>query len=208
MDEANQLTEREQDVLIETFNVGVGRAADLMSRMLDLKVDLTLPQLDVIEGRNVSTLKERIGDGEQAIISMDYQGNLNGSSIVVFPYESSKGLVDILTHAELLEEEFESFKTTTLTEFGNIILNGVMGTVGNIMGKGIDYSPPNFFQFSFYEYLERKYRNLDDSYFIVVRTSFVIEDLQARGHLVVVMGVDSLHSLLNSLLLYYGYGDE
>ena len=67
-----------------------------------------------------------------------------------------------------------------LGEIGNVVLNGVMGTIANILGLQFEFSVPCYLE----ETAENLFRHVkanSDNLLLFARTQFVHEDLDIEG---------------------------
>lgn len=44
----NKLTDLQRDALLEIFNIGVGNAANSMSKLIDEEISLSVPKLQIV----------------------------------------------------------------------------------------------------------------------------------------------------------------
>jgi chemotaxis protein CheC len=133
------------DILQELINIGVGRAAGMLNRMVSTHIQLQVPELVVL---SVGELISRYGTRKQEIFSavqLTFSGNFSGVSALLFPPDSACRLVNIILGNSVLgSEASESMRAETLQEVGNIVLNGVMGSIGNILKENIVFSSPDY----------------------------------------------------------------
>jgi chemotaxis protein CheC len=78
-----------------------------------------------------------------------------------------------------------------LTEVGNILINGVMGTIGNITGMEISFHLPEYMKCSTSE-LEHTFQNRELMLAMVI---IAISGQEIKGHLILLFDLPSLESL-------------
>lgn len=83
MPESFELSELETDLLVELFNIGVGRAADSLSRMVNQEVHLSVPS---VEFCSVEKMAEFLG-GDTIICSVSQKmtASFNAKTMLLFP---------------------------------------------------------------------------------------------------------------------------
>ncbi|MDK3155446.1 hypothetical protein QPK87_02450 [Kamptonema cortianum] len=119
---------------------------------------------------------------------------------MIFPTESASTLVSLLTGEKPGTPDLEAVKIGTLLEVGNIVLNGVVGTVSNLFSRRLDYSLPTYAEDRVSQLL--KARNLkQDVNIILAHTHFIIEKLQINGEVLLIFKVGSFDALLDALAL-------
>jgi chemotaxis protein CheC len=113
------LTELEADLLAELFNIGVGRAADSLSRMVNQEVKLSVPS---VEFRSVREMADYLG-GDNIIcsVSQNMTGEFDARSMLLFPEDNSMEVVRLLMGDHLSDELVADMQEEALNEIGNTI---------------------------------------------------------------------------------------
>ncbi len=138
------VTDEQIDVMRELINIGVGRAAGSLNMMLRSHVRLQVPSVEVLVP---SMLEERIHglkDKVLSIVQLTFKGPFSGIASLIFPTRSAAKLVAVLTEDERDSVDLDSIRIGTLTEVGNIVLNGVIGVIGNEIEQYIYFSVPTY----------------------------------------------------------------
>jgi chemotaxis protein CheC len=104
--------------------------------------------------------------------------------------------VSVLTGEDIGSPDLDDLKIGTLSEIGNILINGVMGSIGNVLQQHINYAIP--------VYLEDTIDNLlpdgkSDATILLAQASFTIEQLQIIGDIILIFEVQTFDSLLNAI---------
>ena len=84
------------------------------------------------------------------------------------------------------------------TEVGNIVLNGVMGSVSNVLKKRLIYSIPVYIE----ETVEHLLREDDlnaDSTIISAKTELTVKKLQIKGDIILLFRVNLFNTLIETL---------
>jgi len=138
------VTDEQIDVMRELINIGVGRAAGSLNTMLRSHVRLQVPSVETLLP---SALEERIRElGEEmlSIVQLTFQGPFSGTASLIFLTRSAAKLVTVLTDDERNSLNLDSTRIGTLTEVGNIVLNGIVGVIGNEIEQYIHFSVPTY----------------------------------------------------------------
>jgi len=183
------------DALAELVNVGVGRAASSLSAMVKERIELSVPKVMTIPFQELSLhlgLAQELNEEPQvSIVQQPFGGKVGGTASLLFPLSSARKLVALLTDGLLSAEELDLEMEAALTEVGNILINGVMGTIGNITGMEINFHLPEYMKCSTGE-LEHTFQNRDLMLAMVLIT---ISGQEIKGHLILLFDLPSLESL-------------
>lgn len=186
------------DVLKELINIGVGRAAGMLNDMLQSRVYLQVPYVKIFSPTTLQAEIEELGNEKLSTVRLTFRGPFSGIASLVFPPDSAGKLVDILTGEEPGQTDLDSIRIGTLTEVGNIILNGVMGSIGNVLEKHINYSVPTYLENNIEQLLLAE--NVDmDTTILLAHTRFSIEQLQIEGDIILLFEVGSFDALLEAI---------
>ncbi len=192
------LTAEQLDALSEFVNVGVGRAAAAMNDLVSSHVELSVPQVDVVP---LDQLHRALGGLEQEPVSsvqMAFRGSLDGCAFLVFPQASALKLVTLLTGDESRPEDLDSIRSGTLTEVGNILINSVVGTLSNVLGRPLHYSLPVYAEEPVVGLLVSRTHD-EKSFILLAKTNFVMRQMQIEGNLLLLFELRSFDTLLAAL---------
>ncbi|MBP7688995.1 MAG: hypothetical protein KA765_13845 [Thermoflexales bacterium] len=195
------LTPYQLDALREMINIGVGRAAGILNAMLRSHIILRLPEVGVLSKAEVEAKASQYGAEVFAAVRLGFRGPFAGNASLVFPEDSAAKLVVLLTEGEAGlsdDNDLDSIRIGTLTEVGNIVLNSVMGAIGNDLKQHIFYSVPTFQEESLHKMLADSTPDADSNV-VWVQTQFSVEDHQIDGDIILVFEMGSLDLLLNAV---------
>lgn len=133
------LTSWQLDALTELANVGMGQAASLLSQMLSTHIELRVPTLEVFKNIEAFYASYGLDHPKLSCVHLRFQGDLEGRASLVFPPASAATLVSLLVEED---EDLDEMRTAALSEVGNIVLNSLMGSMTNALGRHIAYSVP------------------------------------------------------------------
>lgn len=174
------LTEEQSDVLTELVNVGIGRAACSLSEMVHAGVGLRVPH--VRSGTMPDAVRSVLVGESSALsfVTLDFTGPASGAAVLAFPRASSRALVALLIEASSDEAVLDAECEGVLTEVGNVIINGVIGALGNLTAHPVHYDLPRYSEGDAFA------GALDGSSVVVVDVVFSIEGHAIDGQLAVV----------------------
>lgn len=139
-----RLGQLEQDALKELFNIGMGRAAASLSRMVGDELLLSVPYLDILPPQAVARFIEKPHVETVSAIRQQFSGPFNGTALLIFPEADSLELVGTLIGEGLPLEHLGELEQESLLEVGNIVLNACLGSFANLMGAEITFDLPSF----------------------------------------------------------------
>lgn len=194
-----ELTADEIDALKELINIGVGSAAGMLNEMIQFPIQLQIPDIDLVSANELrSELKKRFGIEPLSTVQLGFNGSFSGRAQLLFPTESAVNLVSVLTGEEKGSPDLDSLKISTLSEVGNMIINGVMGSIGNVLDQPLDYEVPYYAEEEI-EDLLLKEKSLDTGSVLLAPAHFSIEELQIQGDILLFFDVGSFQMLLKAI---------
>ncbi len=129
------------DVLKEIGNIGAGNATTALSQMLGTKIDMKVPQVKLMEFKEVGTTM----GGEDQIVAGIYllvEGDITGSIMFVQKKESAKHMISKLMGVPVKGEEFSEMEQSALKEIGNIITGAYLNSLATLTNMTIYPSVP------------------------------------------------------------------
>jgi chemotaxis protein CheC len=186
------------DALQELFNIGIGRSAGSLNHILGAPIRLYIPSIRA--GKRVELIRELRLQNESVLSSvlLPFQGSFSGSAYLLFPTDSAAALVAALTGEYDDKNNLNSLKEATLTEIGNIVLNGVMGSLSNVLQHQIFFSVPFYCEIPLQKIIQA---TSSDSSEVVLwaQTRFTIEEHNISGNIMLMLGVPDIGILLNAI---------
>ena len=138
-----QMSETYMDVLKEIGNIGAGNAMTALSQMLQCKVDMKVPQVKLLELRDMGAM---VGSEEQLMagVFLGVEGDITGSIMFLIELESAKSLIKKImmgysSGAELLDE----MEMSALQEVSNIITGAYLNSLSMLTNLKIYPTPPS-----------------------------------------------------------------
>ena len=125
---------------------GFTRSAESMHALLETHIDLEVPRIELLTLGEVWR-KLLVSDSDNlASVSIRFRGPFSGISTLMFPPDTASKLVAILSDTGVASEDLEMVRAGTLLEVGNIVLNNVMGSIGNILKSPFTFAVPDFME--------------------------------------------------------------
>ena len=129
------------DELRELGNIGAGNATTALAQMIQCKIDMSVPQVQLLEFKE---LGEAMG-GEELVMAGIYlaiDGDITGSIMFLLEKKAAKHLVAKLMGMESESEELSEMELSALQEVGNIITGAYLNSLSSITNLTIFPSVP------------------------------------------------------------------
>ncbi|MBS98136.1 MAG: chemotaxis protein CheX [Oceanospirillaceae bacterium] len=198
-------TPDEHDLIVELMNLGVGRAANALSQLVNDEVLLSVPRLEFISVPEAQVAFRKDLPPHLAGVSQDFEGFINGRAALLFPEARSLELVNAIIGEELSADEISELEHETLAELGNILLNHCLATLANQLKESIKTDIPRAFNVSSKE-LSSELSLYDppatDSLVMLVQINFSLRNSALRGYLAFIIDLNSADIFLKSLRSY------
>ncbi len=186
------------DALQELLNIGVGRAAGSLNQMLEKPIRLHVPFIQLGKPDDIAQEIQKIQETTLSSVQLPFKGTFQGSACLLFPTDSASALVTALTGEAEDTDTMDSLREATLTEIGNIVLNGVMGSLANILQNQITYTVPFYQETSLTGLLQPS--PSDSSEMVLwAHTQFTIADYNLTGDIMLMFGIPDLGLLINAI---------
>ena len=137
-----KMSEQYFDVLKEIGNIGAGNATTALSQLMQCKVDMSVPQVRLLEFKEVG----EIMGGEETLMAGIYlgiEGDITGSIMFLLEKQTARHLVNKLMGMEMEGEEFSEMEFSALKEVGNIITGAYLNSLSSLTNLVIYPSIPD-----------------------------------------------------------------
>ena len=141
-----KLEDSQFDVLKEIGNIGAGNATTALATMLNIKVDMSVPNVALLPFDNISSF---IGSEEQTVVGilLEIQGDINGMMMFLFDMKSAHHLVNSLMMRDVHQDEngmadFSEMEMSALNEIGNIVSGSYLSALSGLTGMKMVSSVP------------------------------------------------------------------
>ena len=189
------------DALTELMNIGVGRAAGMLNQMIDSPIELHVPVVKVLKASALAREIEQPVDELLSFVRLVFRGAIRGTAALLFPTDSAANLVAALTDDET-SPALDSVRAGTLTEVGNIVINGVMGSIGNVLAIPLTYELPAYVEATLAHLFQKTRESAgadEDPTVLVAHTRFTVEHLEIQGTILLIFEVLSFDALLAAI---------
>lgn len=182
------------DALRELINIGIGRAASILSTMTSEPLQLTVPEVFIVPSNEISS---RLGDmGEQPVadVRQTFRGALSGSADLLFPSESAAALANAVAGDLGGDLDLDELRVEILSEVGNVVINGVMGSLTNILDSPVDFDIPSYREESPKSMFQHASQTEGHSC-VLMNARFSIQGIEISGDILLIFDVESQSNL-------------
>lgn len=130
------------DVLKEIGNIGAGNATTAMANMLNLKLNMEVPKVELLDFKELGSA---ICPEDQAIVGiyLEVTQDITGSMMFLMTMESAHYLVNRLMGRDpSYQEEFNEMDMSAMKEIGNIIAGSYLNALSSMTHLVIAPSVP------------------------------------------------------------------
>jgi chemotaxis protein CheC len=187
------------DVLKELGNIGAGNATTALSQMMQCKVDMSVPQVKLMEFKE---LGEMMG-GEEIIMAGIYlaiEGDVAGSIMFLLEKQAARHLVNKLMGTSVEGEEFSEMEFSALKEVGNIITAAYLNSLASLTNLKLHPSVPDLtvdMAGAILSVPAIEFGTLGDK-MLLIQTQF-FDEMVLDGYFILVPNLDSYSKILSAL---------
>lgn len=139
---ATILSDLQCDALKEIGNIGAGHAATALSQLLNTRIGLVEPHVDVLPLRALTQRIDR-PNRRVAALQMEVRGETPGQIIVLFDRDQASTFVKRFIERVIGEITiYESIAESTLKELGNIVAGSYLSAIVTLTGVRLEPSVP------------------------------------------------------------------
>ncbi len=187
------------DVLKELGNIGAGNATTALAQMMQCKVDMSVPQVRLLEFKEMG---EMMG-GEETIMAGIYlaiEGDITGSIMFLLEKQAARHLVNKLMGMQAEGEEFSEMEFSALKEVGNIITGAYLNSLSSLTNLVIYPSVPDLtvdMAGAILSVPAIQFGELGDT-MLLIQTQF-FDEMTLDGYFILVPDLDSYGKILSAL---------
>jgi len=193
----SELTTMQLDVLQEVGNIGAGNAATALSELLNEKVDMSVPAVNIIPFDDIFSSI----DVEVVVIGVIVRvlGDIPGNILFTLEKDVALKIISGLIGEE--QQQITELGNSALCEIGNIISSSFMNAIAELTKLEVRPSVPAVALDMMAAILSTTFIESGqfDEYVLDLETNFLQENEKIRGHFYYIPMPGSLEKILNSL---------
>lgn len=200
----NELT---NDILKECFNISVGKAAGMLSDIIDKRILLDVPSFEFFNNINGEPFKideylPKVLDGTLMVSSISFEKKLTGKANLIFPVNKMRTFINLCLNTQESENnslEFSDVDFDIIKEIGNIILNCIIGEVGNFLDVDLNYDIPQVKIFDRIDF-SKDIHNKEFMHILLLYITFIIDDTEIEGAIIIDLTLNSMNELVEKIV--------
>jgi chemotaxis protein CheC len=192
---ATVLDELELDALTELVNMGVSHAATSLREMVGQQVLLSVPSVRLVSRPQAIELIAQRENTQLVAVHQIFEGDITGRALLIFPETNSLELVRAVTGGELTVEDIIELEHEALAETGNIILNGCLATIANLLQRSLKMSLPEILRGAGPEFFDLAPPPAAGDVVLFLYINFAVSERDIRGYIAMLMDMPSLAAL-------------
>lgn len=191
------------DVLKEIGNIGAGNATTALAKLLDAKIDMRVPKVNLL---GFSEITSTIGNEEDVMVGilLSLEGDVNGMMMFLLDTASAQKLVNTVMKRENDDTkeiyDFDEIELSALNEIGNIITGAYLSALSDLTKLTIVSSVPSLqvdMTGAILSIPAIEFSKIGDKV-LFIETQFDDES-QINGYFILVPELDSYDVILSSL---------
>ena len=139
--ESDSLSEEEKDVIGEVNNIAMGSAATALYTILDQKVEITAPTVELLSFEEITEAYDR----PCVLVKVEYVEGLEGVNLLIIQQEDAAIIADLMMGGDGTDpdEELSEMHTSAVGEAMNQMMGSASTALSSIIDGVVNISPPN-----------------------------------------------------------------
>lgn len=197
----DQIDNMHFDVLKEIGNIGAGNATTALSQMINSKVDMKVPVVDLLEFRD---LPDVVGGAETIVVGilLTIDGDIDGMMMFMLEVESAHHLVDMIIGTKSnIADDFSEMELSALNEIGNIIAGAYLSSLSALTNMRISASVPYMsidMSGAILSVPAIEFGKIGDKA-LLIQSQFCEDDDEVNGYFILIPTLDSYGKIMSSL---------
>ncbi|MES2626137.1 MAG: chemotaxis protein CheX [Pseudomonadota bacterium] len=189
------LTELELDALTELVNLGVSNAAFSLREMVKEEVILSVPKVSLVSCDEAISILGEQATRRLVAVQQNFDGAINGRALLIFPEVNSLELVRAVVGGAPSLEDIAELEQEALAETGNVLLNGCLGTIANILNRTLKISLPEVIYGESGDFFKEPPPRSASDRVLFVYINFALRGGDLKGYIAMLLDIPSLRTL-------------
>ncbi|MFX1499844.1 MAG: chemotaxis protein CheC [Promethearchaeota archaeon] len=210
-----KLTEIQRDALQEVGNIGAGNAANALAQMINKRVDINIPSVEMVEldeyANTISIKNEKLlvawsnvlGKTRATVLTLfNLKDAIDITSIIVD--DPDKKQIDLRKKINKASD-FPELYHSAISELGHILGSHYVSAIGDLLGLRLMTEPPDMSVDTgrqLFKILKEEI-GLLKKLSLVITTNVIITDIKVTGTFLFIPNLETLQELMKALLKFY-----
>ena len=213
--ESIKLTELQRDALQEIGNIGAGNAANALAQMVNKRVVINIPSVEMVELDKYADTLSRATD-KLLVAWSNVTGKTKATVLTIFNIKDIIDLTSIIVDDKKKKQidlrkkfktvdDFPELYRSAMSELGHILGSNYISAIGDLLGIRLMTDPPDIHLDTGKQLFSilRDEIGLLKKLSLVITTNVIITDFKVTGTFLYIPNIDTLQELLDALLEFY-----
>ncbi len=196
-----EMNEMERDVIREIGSIGNGNAATALSSMLEAKVKMTLPEVNILE---FNAAMNHLGDPEDVVaaILVEMSGEIQGIMLFILTQDFADEILKRMLGKDTVDFlALDEIDTSVLTEIGNIMISSYINALSSLTNVNVVLSVPQLAvnMLGGILSLPMATMGINSDRIMMITGEFKIDGRELNSDILLLPDVDSLNVLMKKL---------
>ena len=197
------LTNNQRDALTEIFNIAIGRAADSLNQMVKEEIILSIPEINFYSQDKAFSIYSDLFEAPVGAVRQRFESTFSGDALLVFPERQSLYLVKHVLGDLVDDSSIEVLEHETMSEVGNVVLNGCLSSLADQLGTIINSMLPEYTIEPLQSIFETgKSASSGSDYILFVKVDFRTHKSQINGYIMLIVDIVSAKAFLHEVEAY------
>ena len=189
------LNSLELDALTELVNIGVSSAASSLREMVEQEIILSVPKIELLPRSEAVEILQKSEAAKLVAVHQVFEGDITGRAMLIFPEANSLEIVRAVAGGNLSLEDIMDLEQEALAETGNIILNGCLATIANMLERSLKMSLPEILRGEAAHFFNLPPPPEAGTLVLFVYINFAVQQHDIKGYIAMLMDMPSLAAL-------------
>jgi chemotaxis protein CheC len=185
------LSDIERDALTELVNIGVSGAATRLRAMVGSEVRLTVPVINIMSPADAAQSLVTFNLESLIAVRQAFGGRLSGQAMLLFNALDAQTLVRAVLGEDYSQEDYDELHDDTLGEVGNILLLGLLSTIGSMLSLTFDVEIPTVEA----THNGQVFHEDGGRVIMLIHVDFSVGEILTRGYFALALGLGSFEVL-------------
>ena len=197
----DQLNATHADVLKEMASIGSGNAVTALAKMLNKKVVMPVPHVDLVDFNNISDFM----GGPESIVAgvfVALSGDIRGIMMFILDMNAARCLIESLMGSlQSADGNLTDLEKSAIQEIGNIMIGAYIGSLSGLINKTIKPSVPHIsidMANAVLSVPAIEFSKVAD-HALFIKSDFSVDSVDICGSFFLVPDMPSFESILNAL---------
>ena len=176
-----------------TWDMARNSKEELKPPRYDWDVKLSVPSVAIVSRDQAA---EIVGERHKLVaVHQAFVGEISGRALLIFPEVNSLELVRAVTGLDLPLEDIIELEQEALAEIGNIVLNGCLASIANMLLRSLKMSLPEIMRGTGRDFFETSDPVGAREAVLFLYINFAVKQHEITGNIAVIMDLPALVSL-------------